>query len=211
LQKTWIKICGITRALDAWAAAELGADAIGVVIYPKSPRAVTVDELAGITAGLEDYVAVVALFVDPEPELVRSVIQTGSVNLLQFHGSESPEFCDQFALPYMKAVAVKGDSNLEELIAPYDSARYILLDSYDSIMPGGTGKTFDWNKVERLSERQQSRLVLAGGLAPDNVRLAIETVRPFGVDVSSGVEASKGIKDVEKMKSFIEGVKASDQ
>ncbi len=211
MQKTWIKICGITRALDALAAAELGADAIGVVIYPKSPRAVTVDELAGITAGLEDYVAVVALFVDPEPELVRSVIQTGSVNLLQFHGSESPEFCDQFALPYMKAVAVKGDSNLEELTAPYDSARYILLDSYDSIMPGGTGKTFDWNKVERLSERQQSRLVLAGGLAPDNVRLAIETVRPFGVDVSSGVEASKGIKDVEKMKSFIEGVKASDQ
>ena len=211
MQKTWIKICGITRALDALAAAELGADAIGVVIYPKSLRAVTVDELAGITAGLEDYVAVVALFVDPEPELVRSVIQTGSVNLLQFHGSESPEFCDQFALPYMKAVAVKGDSNLEELIAPYDSARYILLDSYDSIMPGGTGKTFDWNKVERLSERQQSRLVLAGGLAPDNVRLAIETVRPFGVDVSSGVEASKGIKDVEKMKSFIEGVKASDQ
>ena len=211
MQKTWIKICGITRALDALAAAELGADAIGVVIYPKSPRAVTVDELAGITAGLEDYVAVVALFVDPEPELVRTVIQTGSVNLLQFHGSESPEFCDQFALPYMKAVAVKGDSNLEELTAPYDSARYILLDSYDSIMPGGTGKTFDWNKVERLSERQQSRLVLAGGLAPDNVRLAIETVRPFGVDVSSGVEASKGIKDVEKMKSFIEGVKASDQ
>ena len=211
MQKTWIKICGITRALDALAAAELGADAIGVVIYPKSPRAVTVDELAGITAGLGDHVVVVALFVDPEPELVRSVIQTGSVNLLQFHGSESPEFCDQFALPYMKAVAVKGDSNLQELIAPYDSARYILLDSYDPIMPGGTGKTFDWNKVERLTDQQQSRLVLAGGLKPDNVRLAIETVRPFGVDVSSGVEASKGIKDVEKMKSFIEGVKASDQ
>lgn len=193
------------------AAAELGADAIGVVIYPKSPRAVTVDELAGITAGLGDHVVVVALFVDPEPELVRSVIQSDSVNLLQFHGSESPEFCDQFALPYMKAVAVKGDSNLQEVIAPYENARYILLDSYDPIMPGGTGKTFDWNKVERLTEQQQSRLVLAGGLQPDNVRLAIETVRPFGVDVSSGVEESKGIKDVEKMKSFIEGVKASDQ
>jgi phosphoribosylanthranilate isomerase len=211
LQKIWIKICGITRAQDALAAAELGADAIGVVIYPKSPRAVTVDDLPGITAGLADQVVVVALFVDPEPELVRSVIQTGSVDLLQFHGSESPEFCEQFAMPYMKAVAVKGDSNLQEVIAPYETARFILLDSYDPIMPGGTGKTFDWHKVERLSERQQSRLVLAGGLKPDNVRLAIETVRPFGVDVSSGVEASKGIKDIEKMKSFIEGVKASDQ
>jgi len=153
LQKTWIKICGITRALDALAAAELGADAIGVVIYPKSPRAVTVDELAGITAGREDHGAVVPLSVDQEPELARTVIQTGSVNLLQFHGSESPEFCDQFALPYMTAVAVKGDSNLQELIAPYDSARYILLDSYDPIMQGGTGKTFAWITVERCTAR----------------------------------------------------------
>ena len=153
MQKIWIKICGITRAQDALAAAELGADAIGVVIYPKSPRAVTVDELPGITAGLGDHVVVVALFVDPEPELVRSVIQTGSVDLLQFHGSESPEFCEQFAMPYMKAVAVKGDSNLQEVIAPYETARYILLDSYDPIMPGGTGKTFDWHKVERLTDQ----------------------------------------------------------
>ena len=111
-------------------------------------------------------------------------------------------------LMFHKSQKVK---DLQEVIAPYENARYILLDSYDPIMPGGTGKTFDWNKVERLTDQQQSRLVLAGGLKPDNVRLAIETVRPFGVDVSSGVEASKGIKDVEKMKSFIEGVKASDQ
>ena len=193
------------------AAVELGADAIGVVIYPESPRAVTVDKLAGITAGLGGHVVVVALFVDPEPELVRSVIQTGTVDLLQFHGGESPEFCAQFSMPYMKAIAVKADSNLQEAITPYAAARYILLDSYDPIMPGGTGKTFDWDKVGQLTEQEQSRLVLAGGLRPDNVRLAIETVRPFGVDVSSGVEASKGIKDIEKMKSFIEGVKASDQ
>lgn len=209
MQKTWIKICGITRALDATAAAELGADAIGVVLYPKSPRAVQLDDLASIVAGLPQRIEVVALFVDPEPDFVRSVLHTAAIDLLQFHGSESADFCEQFETPYMKALAVRSDSDLRVALAPYASARYVLLDSYDPILPGGTGKTFDWARLKELSEQQQARLVLAGGLHPDNVAAAIETVHPFGVDVSSGVEASKGIKDHLKMKSFIQGVRAS--
>lgn len=209
MQKTWIKICGITQAQDALQAAELGADAIGVVLYPKSPRAVTVANLAGIVANVAERVSVVALFVNPEPDLVRQVLETGTVDLLQFHGDESAQFCEQFDMPYMKAVAVRADSDLESALAAYESAQYFLLDSYDPIMHGGTGKTFDWGKVGELTEPQQARLVLAGGLTPDNVREAIEVVRPFGVDVSSGVEASKGIKDSYKMKLFIEGVRAS--
>ena len=112
-------------------------------------------------------------------------------------------------MPYMKAIAVGADSDLQSALAPFEAAQYILLDSYDPIMPGGTGKTFDWDKVSELSEQQQRRLVLAGGLAPSNVGQAIEIVQPFGVDVSSGVEASKGIKDLNKMELFIEGVRAS--
>lgn len=191
------------------AAAELGADAIGLVLYPKSPRAVGVDELAKIVAGLPPSVTVVALFVDPGIDLVEAVLNTGVVNLLQFHGSESAEFCEQFNAPYMKALAVKPDSDLGASIEEYESARYILLDSYDPKLPGGTGKTFDWSKVDQLSEQQKSRLVLAGGLRPDNVNSAIQRVCPFGVDVSSSVEASKGIKDHLKMKSFIQGVRNS--
>tara|TARA_B110000858_G_scaffold198463_1_gene265326 strand:+ start:27056 stop:27688 length:633 start_codon:yes stop_codon:yes gene_type:complete len=209
LQKTWIKICGITRAQDAMQAAELGADAIGLVLYSKSPRAVVIADLAGIVANVPERVTVVALFVNPEPELVRQALATGAIDLLQFHGDETAEFCEQFDMPYMKAVAVSAGSDLKSKLAPFEAAQYILLDSFDPIMPGGTGKTFDWAKVSELSEQQQLRLVLAGGLAPANVGQAIEIVHPFGVDVSSGVEASKGIKDRNKMKLFIEGVRAS--
>lgn len=191
------------------AAAELGVDAIGVNFYPKSPRAIAVADLAALVDGLPERVVVVALFVNPTPELVRQVLATGAVDLLQFHGGESAEFCEQFEMPYMKVVAVKAGSDLKSELAKYESAQYILLDSFDPIMLGGTGKTFDWGRVVELSEQQRARLVLAGGLQPANVREAIEIVRPFGVDVSSGVEASKGIKDFNKMKTFIEGVRAS--
>mgnify|MGYP006074308015 FL=1 len=190
-------------------AAELGADAIGLVLYSKSPRAVVIADLAGIVANVPERVTVVALFVNPEPELVRQALATGAIDLLQFHGDETAEFCEQFDMPYMKAVAVSAGSDLKSKLAPFEAAQYILLDSFDPIMPGGTGKTFDWAKVSELSEQQQLRLVLAGGLAPANVGQAIEIVHPFGVDVSSGVEASKGIKDRNKMKLFIEGVRAS--
>jgi phosphoribosylanthranilate isomerase len=209
LQKTWTKICGITRAQDALAAADLGADAIGLNFYPKSPRAIAVADVANLVEGLPQKVSVVALFVNPTPELVRQVLGTGAVDLLQFHGSESAEFCEQFDTPYMKVVAVKVDSDLNSEFAKYESAQYMLLDSFDPIMLGGTGKAFDWGRVIELTQKQRSRLVLAGGLGPANVREAIKVVQPFGVDVSSGVEASKGIKDLKMMQLFIQGVRAS--
>ena len=209
MQKTWTKICGITRAQDALAAADLGADAIGLNFYPKSPRAIAVADVANLVEGLPQRVSVVALFVNPTPELVRQVLGTGAVDLLQFHGSESAEFCEQFDTPYMKVVAVKVDSDLNSEFAKYESAQYMLLDSFDPIMLGGTGKAFDWGRVIELTQKQRSRLVLAGGLGPANVREAIKIVQPFGVDVSSGVEASKGIKDLKMMQLFIQGVRAS--
>ena len=209
MQKTWTKICGITRAQDALAAANLGVDAIGLNFYPQSPRAISVADVADLVEGLPARVSVVALFVNPTSELVRQVLRTGTVDLLQFHGSESAEFCEQFETPYMKVVAVKTDSDLKAEFAKYESAQYILLDSFDPIMLGGTGKTFDWGTVVELTQKQRSRLVLAGGLGPANVREAIEIVQPFGVDVSSGVEASKGIKDIKMMQLFIQGVRAS--
>ena len=209
MQKTWTKICGITRAQDALAAANLGVDAIGLNFYPQSPRAISVADVADLVEGLPARVSVVALFVNPTSELVRQVLRTGTVDLLQFHGSESAEFCEQFETPYMKVVAVKTDSDLKSEFAKYESAQYILLDSFDPIMLGGTGKTFDWGTVVELTQKQRSRLVLAGGLGPANVREAIEIVQPFGVDVSSGVEASKGIKDIKMMQLFIQGVRAS--
>ena len=209
MQKTWTKICGITRAQDALAAADLGADAIGLNFYPKSPRAIAVADVANLVEGLPQKVSVVALFVNPTPELVRQVLGTGAVDLLQFHGSESAEFCEQFETPYMKVVAVKLDSDLKSEFAKYESAQYMLLDSFDPIMLGGTGKAFDWGRVIELTQKQRSRLVLAGGLGPANVREAIKIVQPFGVDVSSGVEASKGIKDLKMMQLFIQGVRAS--
>jgi phosphoribosylanthranilate isomerase len=171
-------------------------DAIGLNFYPQSPRAISVADVADLIEGLPARVSVV-------------VLRTGTVDLLQFHGSESAEFCEQFETPYMKVVAVKTDSDLKAEFAKYESAQYILLDSFDPIMLGGTGKTFDWGTVVELTQKQRSRLVLAGGLGPANVREAIEIVQPFGVDVSSGVEASKGIKDIKMMQLFIQGVRAS--
>jgi phosphoribosylanthranilate isomerase len=209
LQKTWTKICGITRAQDALAAADLGADAIGLNFYPKSPRAIGVADVANLVEGLPQKVSVVALFVNPTPQLVRQVLETGGVDLLQFHGSESAEFCEQFDTPYMKVVAVKAGNDLNSEFAKYESAQYMLLDSFDPIMLGGTGKAFDWGRVVELTQKQRSRLVLAGGLGPANVTEAIKIVQPFGVDVSSGVEASKGIKDLKMMQLFIQGVRAS--
>ena len=209
MKKIWIKICGITRAQDALAAADFGADAIGLNFYPQSPRAISVTDVENLVKGLPRRVSVVALFVNPTPELVRQVLGTGAVDLLQFHGNESAEFCEQFETPYMKVVAVKLDSDLKSEFAKYESAQYMLLDSFDPIMLGGTGNTFDWGRVIELTQKQRSRLVLAGGLGPANVREAIEIVQPFGVDVSSGVEASKGIKDLKMMQLFIQGVRAS--
>ncbi len=208
MQKHWIKVCGITRAEDAVIASDLGADAIGLVFYPSSPRAVVADNIAAISAGVSADVTIVALFVDPSAEAVHQVIDSGYVDLLQFHGSESEEFCMSFDIPYMKAFRVGLDADLHQAVSAYPSAELILLDSYDKGAPGGTGKSFDWSKAALISSSALPKLVLAGGLNPDNVVQAIATVNPYGVDVSSGVESSPGIKDAAKLMQFIEGVRS---
>jgi phosphoribosylanthranilate isomerase len=208
MHKHWIKVCGITRAEDAIAASDLGADAVGLVFYPPSPRAVAFDAMADIVGGVSANVSVVALFVNPTAAEVNQVVDSGHIDLLQFHGSESEEFCCSFDIPYMKAFRVGFDADLQAAIAAYPSAELILLDSYDKAAPGGTGSTFNWKKAASLSDTLRSKLVLAGGLNADNIADAIAQVQPYGVDVSSGVESSPGIKDRVLINKFIEGVRS---
>lgn len=189
-------------------AARLGADAIGLVFYPASPRAVSINQVSDIVRGLPDKLTIVALFVDASRAEVENVINIGCIDLLQFHGNETASFCESFSVPYMKAIAVKDEQSLSANIDNYQSAKYILLDSYDPNVPGGTGKTFNWDVASSLSQELDLPLILAGGLTPDNIKAAVATVQPFGVDVSGGVESSKGIKDKVAMQSFIEGVRA---
>lgn len=208
MSKTWIKICGITQHRDALAACELGADAIGLVFYPPSSRAISVNQIEGIVSGLPKQVTVVALFVDPTVEEVNQVIATGMIDLLQFHGEETPAYCQSFGLPTMKAFRVGKDHDLQKSIALYRESELILLDAYEKDAPGGTGKLFDWDVAIKAAQSKELKLVLAGGLNPDNVQEAVIRVGPFGVDVSSGVESSPGKKDIALIEKFIEGVRS---
>lgn len=208
MPEVWIKICGLTRSDDAQAAAALGADALGVVIYPPSPRAVLPGQLSDIFAGIGPGIQRVALFVDPDRDLVSRVLTSECIDLLQFHGHEDPAFCESFGLPYMKAIRVRSVTQALEEIAMHAAAEKILLDKYVEDVPGGTGQTFDWGMAAELVETCDLPMVLAGGLNEKNVVTAIESVKPAGVDVSSGVEQSYGIKNIEKLKSFIEGVRS---
>ncbi len=208
MHKHWIKVCGITRAEDAMASSDLGADAIGLVFYPPSPRAAVIENVAEIVSGISASVSVVALFVNPTANEVNRVVDSGYIDLLQFHGSESEEFCCSFDIPYMKAFRVGFDDDLQQAIEAYPSAELILLDSYNKNAPGGTGHVFDWERVSAISDSSLSKLVLAGGLSPDNIVTAINKVQPYGVDVSSGVESSPGIKDRALINKFIEGVRS---
>ncbi|WP_268877909.1 MULTISPECIES: phosphoribosylanthranilate isomerase [Pseudomonas] len=201
---TRIKICGITREQDALAAAAAGADAIGLVFYPPSPRAVDAGQAARIVAALPPFVTTVGLFVDAEPAAVRAVLAEVPLDLLQFHGEESDDYCRQFGRPYLKAVRVRSADQLQDVAAQWPGAAGILLDSYKPGVPGGTGEVFDWRLVPR--ERDWN-LVLAGGLVASNVRQAIDEMQPWAVDVSGGVEAAKGIKDVAKINAFVQEVK----
>ena len=204
----WIKICGITRTEDADAAAALGVDAIGLVFYPDSPRAVAPERVTQILANCAGKMQVFALFVDPHRDQVEAALRSGPVTHLQFHGSESPEFCDSFGMPYMKAFRVRSAKATLAESKNYASAQQILLDSYLKNVPGGTGKTFDWAHAAKIVQGTAQRVVLAGGLHPYNVVEAVSQVRPFGVDISSGVEAAPGIKDLEKLQQFVEGVRS---
>lgn len=205
LSALWIKICGITRNADAHAAAALGINALGAVLYPPSSRAVDVERLADIFADIPSTVRRVALLVNPDRSLVDTVVSSGVVDLLQFHGDEDEQFCASFPVPYMKAIRVASEQQAAEEIAAFPSAEMILLDKFEKGVPGGTGKTFDWDIAARLVAESSSRVVLAGGLNPDNVTEAVRRVKPFGVDVSSGVETEPGIKGQALLEGFIEG------
>jgi len=198
--RTRVKICGITRIEDALAAVDAGADALGFVFYSKSPRAVSVADAARIISRLPAFVTSVALFVDAEPELIERVIEEAQVDLLQFHGNESAQQCGQYGRPYIKALRMKPDLDLNQQMLAYADARGVLLDAYTPGIPGGTGEQFDWSRIPAELAKE---ITLAGGLDSSNIAAAIEQVRPYAVDVSGGVELSKGIKDAKKLEQFI--------
>lgn len=200
------KICGITRVEDALAAVEAGADAIGLVFYAKSPRAVSIEQAKAIVAALPPFVTSVGLFVDMPRETLQAVLREVPLDLLQFHGDESPADCEGFARPYIKALRVRADQDVARMMAPYSGACGILLDTFVEGVPGGTGAAFDWSLVPREAGKP---IILAGGLTPDNVAQAIAQVRPYAVDVSGGVEAAKGIKDAGKVKAFLQAVQCA--
>jgi len=204
---TRIKICGITRAEDAQVAAHSGADAIGLVFYGHSPRHVNIAQAKMLAKALPPFVTVVGLFVDAEVTFVREVLANVPLDLLQFHGDESPEYCAQFNKPYLKAIRVKAGVDLLQCASDFRSAKGLLLDAHVEGVPGGTGTSFDWALIPR---KLPLPVILSGGLDAENVAAAIKQVRPFAVDVSSGVEACKGIKDAAKIAMFINEVKKTD-
>ena len=196
-----IKICGITRPEDAEQALALGADTVGCVFYAASARHVTAEIAQDIRVAVGDAGTLVGLFVDPTVDQVQAVLDRIALDVLQFHGEESPAFCEQFQRPYLKAVPMSPDVDLTAVNSAYCSARGLLLDSAHEGQFGGTGHRFDWEWIDAGLEK---RLMLAGGLTADNVGDAIRQVRPAAVDVSSGVEKKKGIKDCDRMRAFIE-------
>ena len=200
--RTRVKICGITQRQDAEFAAEMGADAIGLVFYKGSPRSVTIAQAQVIVAVLPPFISVVALFVDADVTTVRECLSALPIDILQFHGDESPEYCEQFAQPYIKAIRMREDADLVALSESYSQASALLLDSYQPGLPGGTGQTFDWSMIKKINKP----IILAGGLTVENVAAAIEQVQPYGVDVSGGVEQEKGIKDQVKISAFMREV-----
>ena len=212
LARTRVKICGITRPEDALAVVEAGADAIGLVFYPPSPRAVDLAQAQEIVKAVPAFVTITALFVNPEPTEVQEILNGVRIDLIQFHGDEDSTFCEQFNSPYIKAIRVRQASDVVASSLRFPSAQGILLDSYKPGVPGGTGETFDWSMAGQSTDgsQQAKPIILAGGLNPDNIQQAIKQVQPFAVDVSGGVEASKGIKDHGKIKAFVSEVNRVD-
>lgn len=203
-----IKICGITRLVDAQQALQLGADAIGCVFYGGSPRAVSIDQAKEISLGVQGRGFMVGLFVDPEEREVREVLASVSLDLLQFHGREPAEFCRRFGAPYIKAVPMSDSVDLIDFRRRYSDAKALLLDSVAQGQFGGTGKRFDWSWIP---DSMRQDIILAGGLCPDTVGEAIRVVRPCAVDVSSGVEEAPGKKSEHKMRAFITAAREAEQ
>lgn len=197
--RTLIKICGITSVEDAIAARESGADAIGLVFYAQSTRAVDPSQAAEICQRVGPFITTVGLFVNEDPSVIRELMRQVPLQLLQFHGDETPEFCEQFGRPYLKAVRVQSSEDVQQAFADHPKAVGILLDAYVKGVAGGTGQRFNWSLIP---EKLRSKCILAGGLTPENVSEAVQSVRPLGVDVSGGVESSPGVKDPEAMTRF---------
>jgi len=208
--RTRIKICGITRVADGLAAVSAGADAIGLVFYDKSPRNVSIDQAAEICKAMPSFVSRVALFVDESPETVKTILKHVEIDCLQFHGSETNEYCKQFGKPFFKAIHAKSKAFLDDQMAKFPDASSLLLDTYVADVVGGSGKTFDWTLFNHAKKSIASAVILAGGLTPENIVNAIVQTQPYAVDVSGGVEASKGIKDSNKIEMFIDQVKQAD-
>ncbi|MCB1671898.1 MAG: phosphoribosylanthranilate isomerase [Gammaproteobacteria bacterium] len=201
-----IKICGITRAEDARLAADLGADALGLVFHPASSRALNPDSIANVVGRLPAFVTVVGLFVDPELALVQQVLETGLVQCLQFHGNESVDFCRSFGVPFIKAIRVRDLDQARRQLQPFQGQCSVILDAYVKGRPGGTGEAFDWSLAKAVVSDGHNPVILAGGLTPENVASAIAAVSPYGVDVSTGVEQRPGIKDPDKLRRFFDAV-----
>ncbi|NNJ90639.1 MAG: phosphoribosylanthranilate isomerase [Gammaproteobacteria bacterium] len=207
-KRTRVKICGITTVGMAREAVKHGADAIGLVFYPPSPRHLTIEQATEIVASLPAFVTAVGLFVNEQADEISHIISKTKINLLQFHGNECPDYCASFDFPYIKALRMTEDVDLFKQRSDYSAAQSLLLDTYRAGVPGGTGEAFDWDRIPReLAEE----VILAGGLEADNITRAIQRVKPYAVDVSGGVESSKGVKSPEKIRQFMQGVKIADQ
>jgi len=207
MHRTRVKICGLTRESDLAAAVAAGADAIGLVFYAPSPRAIGAEQARALVAALPPFVISVGLFVDAEPDFVRSVLARVPLAMLQFHGEEPPAYCDAFQRPWIKAVRMRPETDLRALTRRYRDARGLLLDTYDPSAAGGTSRRFDWDLIP---EWLAPGIILAGGLDPGNVAEAIRQVGPYAVDVSGGVESAKGVKDRAKLEAFLRGMREGD-
>jgi len=205
--RTRVKICGITRTEDAVVASAHGADAIGLIFYRPSPRYVTPERAREIVAATPPFVSTVAVFVNPSHEEVETVIRECGVTLLQFHGDETPEFCSGFSRPYIKAARIRPGLDLLKYLSPHFAARAWMLDAFHGELWGGTGESFDWGRVPRDAAKP---IILSGGLTAENVAEGVKRVRPYAVDVSTGVEVSKGIKEAAKIAAFIGAVRRED-
>ncbi|MFW1676310.1 phosphoribosylanthranilate isomerase [Pontibacter sp. JAM-7] len=205
--RTRIKICGITRLEDAYAAIDAGADALGFVFYPPSPRYIEPCKAAAIISQLPAFVTTTGLFVDEQASLIDQIIMETRIGLIQFHGKETADFCGGFSKPYIKAMRMKPGLDIAAAANQFSAAQNLLLDAYQPGVPGGTGEVFDW---QRIPADLAAKVILAGGLDCDNVADAILTVQPYAVDVSGGVEQGKGIKDAAKITAFVKEVNRAD-
>ena len=206
--RTRVKICGITRLEDALTAAQAGADALGFVFYGPSPRNIEPATAAEILRQLPAYVTSVGLFVDADAAFIEQVLQAVPLDLLQFHGGEPEADCSRHGKPYTKAIRMRDGIDLAQMARTYHSSRGLLLDTFVAGKAGGTGETFDWNRIPQSLPKP---IILAGGLNPQNVSKAIAQVKPWAVDVSGGVELAKGIKDIQLITAFMQGVESGSQ